>query len=489
LVNSLIRGNKYIIAILIFGLALRLVAINQSLWLDEAIGALVVRDYSYAGILNNFMRFDNHPPLYYLTLKFWTDIFGYSEVSLRFPSIIFGIATIYLAFLIARKISNGKLKGFPEITAIILATSQFHIYYSQEARMYSMAAFFSSAAIYSFINTFKKDSDKWWILFSVSITILLFTDYAPVFLLPVFWLYGYLMKRNKIWRLKFIASHITLLIFGYFWLPTFLYQSGRGRWLLETLPGWRRVAGGATLKQALLVWMKFVFGRLSFPRKIFYYTLVGLASAPFIISFIKLVFTKKPKYMDLIDLWLIAPLALGFVASFWFPAFVYFRFLYVLPAFYLLVSWAISSFTIKTIKNILVTLLVGVNLFGWVIYISDENQQREQWRQAVLFIEKTAQINDIVIFEFTQPFAPYKWYAKNLIEAIGVTDSISADPAKTRQITAEALKDRKGIYYFEYLRELSDPKDVVQKMLSDSGYSVSKTYDYHGVGFIHYWNK
>ncbi|KKR11153.1 MAG: hypothetical protein UT40_C0040G0001, partial [Candidatus Woesebacteria bacterium GW2011_GWA1_39_21b] len=400
MVNSLIRGNKYIIAIL---------------------------DYSYAGILNNFMRFDNHPPLYYLTLKFWTDIFGYSEVSLRFPSIIFGIATIYLAFLIARKISNGKLKGFPEITAIILATSQFHIYYSQEARMYSMAAFFSSAAIYSFINTFKKDSDKWWILFSVSITILLFTDYAPVFLLPVFWLYGYLMKRNKIWRLKFIASHITLLIFGYFWLPTFLYQSGRGRWLLETLPGWRRVAGGATLKQALLVWMKFVFGRLSFPRKIFYYTLVGLASAPFIISFIKLVFTKKPKYMDLIDLWLIAPLALGFVASFWFPAFVYFRFLYVLPAFYLLVSWAISSFTIKTIKNILVTLLVGVNLFGWVIYISDENQQREQWRQAVLFIEKTAQINDIVIFEFTQPFAPYKWYAKNLIEAIGVTDSISAD--------------------------------------------------------------
>ena len=487
--NSLIRKNKLIFLILVLGLVLRLVAINQSLWLDEAIGALVVRDYSYAGILNNFMRFDNHPPLYYLTLKFWTDIFGYSELSLRFPSIIFGIATIYLAFLIARKISNGKLKGFPEITAIILATSQFHIYYSQEARMYSMAAFFSSAAIYSFINTFKKDSDKWWILFSVSITILLFIDYAPVFLLPVFWLYGYLMKRNKNWQLKFIASHITLLIFGYFWLPTFLYQSGRGRWLLETLPGWRKVAGGATLKQALLVWMKFVFGRLSFPRKIFYYTLVGLASAPFIISFIKLVFTKKPKYMDLIDLWLIAPLALGFVASFWFPAFVYFRFLYVLPAFYLLVSWAISSFTIKTIKNILVTLLVGVNLFGWVIYISDENQQREQWRQAVLFIEKTAQINDIVIFEFTQPFAPYKWYAKNLIEAIGVTDSISADPAKTRQITAEALKDRKGIYYFEYLRELSDPKDVVQKMLSDSGYSVSKTYDYHGVGFIHYWNK
>src|SRR3989344_3814584 len=489
MVNSLIRKNKLIFLILVLGLVLRLVAINQSLWLDEAIGALVVRDYSYAGILNNFMRFDNHPPLYYLTLKFWTDIFGYSEVSLRFPSIIFGIATIYLAFLIARKISNGKLKGFPEITAIILATSQFHIYYSQEARMYSMAAFFSSAAIYSFINTFKKDSDKWWILFSVSITILLFTDYAPVFLLPVFWLYGYLMKRNKIWRLKFIASHITLLIFGYFWLPTFLYQSGRGRWLLETLPGWRKVAGGATLKQALLVWMKFVFGRLSFPRKIFYYTLVGLASVPFIISFFKLVFTKKSRYMDLIALWLIVPLALGFVASFWFPAFVYFRFLYVLPAFYLLVSWAISSFTIKTIKNILVTLLVGVNLFGWEIYISDENQQREQWRQAILFIEKTAEINEIVIFEFTQPFAPYKWYAKNLIEAIGVTDSISADPAKTRQITAEALKDRKGIYYFEYLRELSDPKDVVQKMLSDSGYSVSKTYDYHGVGFIHYWNK
>jgi hypothetical protein len=60
---------KKLILILVVALGLRLVAINQSLWLDEAIGANIVKDYSYHAILTDFLHSDNHPPLYYLTLK------------------------------------------------------------------------------------------------------------------------------------------------------------------------------------------------------------------------------------------------------------------------------------------------------------------------------------------------------------------------------------------------------------------------------------
>lgn len=485
--NKLIKQNKQVLFILFLVLVLRLVVINQSLWLDEAIGAEAVRDFSYREIITEFMRFDNHPPFYYLTLKFWVNLFGYSEASLRFPSIIFGVLTVFLSFHIAKRINKDKVDFFPALTGLLLATSQFHIYYSQEARMYSMAAFFATLAIYSFINILDENSNIWWLIFSISVAFLMFTDYAPVFLLPTFWLYGLVKKQKLSWWLKFVISHIILLAFGFLWLPTFLYQAGRGKWLLETLPGWRKVAGGATIKQALLVWMKFVFGRLTFPGKLYYYILVGLSSLPFILSFIKLAFAKKAKYIDLVILWLITPLLLGFVSSFWFPAFTYFRFLYVLPAFYILVAWSISTFKIKAVRYLLTGLLIGINVFGWLIYVSDERQQREKWREATRFVEVNSKETEIFLFDYPQAITPFRWYAKELSRAYGATDSISLNSSETERKVRNIIKDKTGLYYFEYLRDLSDPKRIVEKTIKEEGFEMKEVYNFQGVGQIFYY--
>ena len=143
-----------IVWVLILGLVLRLVVINQSLWLDEAIGAVAVKNYSYKGIVSVFLKNDNHPPLYYLTLKFWTDIFGYSELAMRSLSVIFGVGTIFLTYKIAQKVSTNRL--FAPLAVLLITTSQLHIYYSQEARMYSMAAFVAALSIYYFLDLIKK---------------------------------------------------------------------------------------------------------------------------------------------------------------------------------------------------------------------------------------------------------------------------------------------------------------------------------------------
>ena len=81
--------------ILLVALVLRLVSLNQSLWLDEATSALVVR-MSVGDMFARFLPGDFHPPLYYLILKFWVSIFGNSEISLRMPSVIFGVITILI---------------------------------------------------------------------------------------------------------------------------------------------------------------------------------------------------------------------------------------------------------------------------------------------------------------------------------------------------------------------------------------------------------
>lgn len=468
--------------ILVLALILRLIAVNQGLWLDEAIGAIAARDYSFVGIMTEFLRFDNHPPLYYLTLKAWANLFGFSDISLRSPSIVFGLATIFMTYLIAKKLVGKKNKFFPLFSALLLVSSPFHIYYSQEARMYSMVAFFASLAVYAFLSNY-------FLLFSLTIIGLIFTDYVPIFLLPVFWLYPLIIKRkSKDWWTKFLISHIPLVILAILWLPIFKIQAASGRWLMTTLPAWKQVAGGATFKQLVLVWMKFVLGRISLKDKLFYYLLVGAASLPVLFAGFKAI--KAKKRHELIWLWLILPLVLGFVASFWFPAFIYFRFVYVIPAFYLLISWGASQVKKGKARLALGALLLLFNVVGWLVYVLEPYQQREHWREAVHFIEERATKTDLVIFEYPKPFAPYRWYEQGKVEAVGVTDSISANPEKTAQRTEDIIQNKTGVYYFEYLRDLSDPQRVVEATLCHSEFEIKEVFDFFsGVGQITYWIK
>lgn len=95
-----------------------------------------------------------------------------------------------------------------------------------------------------------------------------------------------------------------------------------------------------------------------------------------------------------------------------------------------------------------------------------------------------------MIFEYPQPFSPYRWYATGKVEAVGVSNSVSADPKKTRRITLEKTQDKSGVYHFEYLRDLSDPERVVETTLSDNGFVKQDVVgDFPGVGQISYWSK
>jgi mannosyltransferase len=482
------RNDKIIILVLVLAFVMRLVAINQSFWLDEAIGVIAVKKYHFLQILTQFMKADNHPPLYYLTLDAWAAIFGYSEFAVRALTVGLGVFTVYLTYQIVRQIKPGN-RFFQLISALFLATSQFHIYYSQEARMYSMAAFFAALCIYSFIKVIKNISNKkHTILFSVSLIGLVFTDYLPVFLLPVFIIVPYLQGKKRDWWKKYLLLYLPLFVLGVLWLPSFLFQVSRGRWLLETLPTWQGLAGGATFKQVVLLWMKFVGGRISFINKRLYYSCIVAISLPFIYLLWK-AWLNKTNNLVFVWYWLVFPGVLGFIASLFFPAFIYFRFTFVIPAFYILIAHGVSSVK-KSWQIYLASVVIAFNLVSWVIYISDFHQQREMWRQAVNFIESVAKEDEVVVFEFTQPFAAYLWYEKGNVEAVGVTDSISAHRTKTQEITRSVVQEKDGVYYFEYLQNISDPENYVRDVLSNEGFVVEKEYgQFWGVGKITYYSK
>src|SRR3989338_2125771 len=63
-------------------------------------------------------------PLYWIILHFWIKIFGISEFSLRFPSLIFSFLSVILVFLLGKKLF-GKQAGI--IASIFIGLSPFHL--------------------------------------------------------------------------------------------------------------------------------------------------------------------------------------------------------------------------------------------------------------------------------------------------------------------------------------------------------------------------
>src|SRR3989338_6924936 len=124
--------------ILILALFLRFINLDQSLWLDEAIQFKAVSQFSLPDLFKIYLPTDFNPPLSYLINFGFSRVFGFSEMVLRAPSVIFGVLTIWLVF---------KLGG--KWPALLLATSGLHVYYSQEARAYSLVTLAVTASFWA----------------------------------------------------------------------------------------------------------------------------------------------------------------------------------------------------------------------------------------------------------------------------------------------------------------------------------------------------
>ncbi|MCJ7666815.1 MAG: glycosyltransferase family 39 protein [Anaerolineae bacterium] len=109
---------------------------HQSLWYDEGFSVYLAR-MSLSEITARTAS-DIHPPLYYYLLHLWLGPFGDSEFVLRFFSVVFGLLTVPLIYALGRRLLS-TASGL--LAALLLAFSPFYLWYSQEARMYTLVTF------------------------------------------------------------------------------------------------------------------------------------------------------------------------------------------------------------------------------------------------------------------------------------------------------------------------------------------------------------
>jgi len=122
-----------LLLLVLVGLLCRLTALDETLWLDEA----VTWKQTQGDLLSTLIATarDNYPPLHNLATLIFVKIFGASETVLRLPALLFGVAAIPAIYQLGR-LAAGPACGL--IAAAFIALSPQAIFYSQEARMYAL---------------------------------------------------------------------------------------------------------------------------------------------------------------------------------------------------------------------------------------------------------------------------------------------------------------------------------------------------------------
>jgi len=469
---------KKILSVFLFAFAVRLISINQSLWLDEATTALV----SQRSVVNYFTQFavgDFHPPLYYLLSMGISRLFGSSEIALRLVSIVSGVGTVFVVYKIAELFSD-KGSYTPFIASIFLATSGLHIYYSQEARMYTLAALFATLSIYFYL----KNS---WKLFGVSILGMVLTHYVTIFMLPVFWIHGYLAQKDKKWWKRFVYSHILLIVGFGVWSPVFVKQLTGGLGVESTTPLWWNILGKTTPKEILLVPAKFFFGRITIENNMVYGMAVGLVSLVY--GFITIgrrpskVRPFKERSDLIIWLWLLLPTALTALVGLWIPVFSYFRILFVLPAIYILLAQGVSHRGIRWQKLALAFVLV-VNLFSAGVYLFNPRFHREDWRELVNYVADRNVGSDQLVFVNDSQKEAYMYYFEKRFSTVAscvVENPNCANPVRPRDPATFDRESDGALWLMRYVQPIFDPQDRLRMEIEDIGFEKVSEHDFNGI--------
>jgi 4-amino-4-deoxy-L-arabinose transferase-like glycosyltransferase len=168
-----------VLSITLCGALLRFATLRQqSYWYDEAVTVGLMRS-SLRAMLRALPGTESTPPLYYVSAWLWSKIFGTDEMGLRSFSALVGTLAIPAGYAAGRELVSRRAAV---LAATLVATSPFLIWYSQEARAYSLFVLLSALSLVFFGRAWTRGTRRaliWWAIFA---SLSIWTEYFAIFL-------------------------------------------------------------------------------------------------------------------------------------------------------------------------------------------------------------------------------------------------------------------------------------------------------------------
>ena len=438
------RRHYYITVIIAVGFLLRWHGLTgQSIWLDEAF-SIYNSQQSLFYILG---QKGNTPPLYYLLLHFWILIMGNSESGTRLLSLIPGTITIFVIYKLGSLIFNIRT-GL--CAALMLAISPLHIYFSQEARPYSLLLLLASLSMYFYLKL-KDNPSKGAAAGYLAASIFLIYSHLYGLLILVVQNIDHLI-RHKAKAGKSGPWVLLQLIIVIFYIP----------WIIR-LPEIIAVQSHSWIPRPNLlslipVFYKYVAGEV--------FSFYGLIAVLIYISLIiKYPFKSKKNESLFLLSWLLVPIVLPFAFSVFFtPVFTIRYTLAASLALFLIAAYSLNNTDVFK-RSLLLTLIVIFSSLA--LYVQQSTTIKDAWRETSDFIQSNIAegdqvilINSYEVFPFSYYFDPDCFKSTDIYKCSNLKSVFPADSIEdVRRIKAERVwlvlsKD-------QYIDDIQDILDLI----------------------------
>lgn len=192
--NKIPSGVWYGLLLGLFAVFLFVTIGRSSVWHDEGYTSILI-SYAPAEIIERTAA-DVHPPLYYLVLKGWVQVFGPTIVSLRALSAVCMLAAVGLLGWYLRRRLPAQL-ALAGMAGLVL--SPYLIRYGQEARMYGLGTLLVVVlAIAFFEQVLSPKRMIWTVIHTLALSAALYTQYFLGLILIGFGLVLYIYHAQRI---------------------------------------------------------------------------------------------------------------------------------------------------------------------------------------------------------------------------------------------------------------------------------------------------
>jgi hypothetical protein len=148
--RAVLLSPRVALGVVAFGAALRVVRYlaDRSLWLDESLLTINLMTRSYGDLVTT-LDYNQGAPVGFLWVeRLMLDLFGDSELTLRFLPLVVSLASLVLFYLLARELL-GAAAGL--VAVVLFATIEPFVRYSAEVKQYSFDILVTVALLYLFV--------------------------------------------------------------------------------------------------------------------------------------------------------------------------------------------------------------------------------------------------------------------------------------------------------------------------------------------------
>ncbi len=403
--------------ILLLALALRLHQLGaQSLWYDETVSAHLARQDLVA--LTRHTAGDIHPPLYYYLLHFWTRLAGDSEFALAFVSLFCGVLLVAMAYRVGTRLIDPPT-GM--LAATLTALSPFHIWYSQEVRMYTLGSLLGMLTLWALVRM--QRHPRTWLAWTLAAAAGLYSLYYFAFLLVFenLFILGSWRRRRELasgaYLRRWLAAQATTAMLYLPWLPIFYRQA-----TAPPVPPWRSFTDGWTVLRE--TWTALVVGQSMTPQQA--WPVLVLAAALYLVALGRgrargQAGLTGGMVKGLLIGYTAVPIALIWLFSFVTPLYhIRYAFLYAAP-FSIMLAWGLRAawegrFAVRRLAVAAAALaLVGACVFSLSQFWNDPHYAADDYRSAVRYIARRLGPNDAVLINAGYVYPAFLYYYRGPI--------------------------------------------------------------------------